>query len=111
MQTILLHLGQATLVSAACCAFRLDRIENRERLVRPYSSSLSCSLFHSFIQLADSSLSLTILEQANEVLVLSVKADPSWVKGEKRRIVLDQAKTVPFNEVRSFSSLSFFTGR
>lgn len=107
MQTILLHLGQATLVSAACCAFRLDRIENRERLVRPYSSSLS----HAFIQLADSSLSLTILEQANEVLVLSVKADPSWVKGEKRRIVLDQAKTMPFNEVRSFSSLSFFTGR
>ena len=33
------------------------------------------------------------------MLVLKVKADPTWKKGEPRRIVLDSAETVPFAHV------------
>lgn len=43
--------------------------------------------------------------QRDEVLVLKVKADPTWVKGQPRRIVLEEAETRRFEEVR----LRFFS--
>lgn len=39
--------------------------------------------------------------QRDELLVLKVKADPAWTKGQPRRIVLESAETVPFAHVSS----------
>jgi hypothetical protein len=39
--------------------------------------------------------------KSSEVLVVKLKADPSWKMGEPRRIVLDSADTVPFASVRA----------